>query len=105
MSAVTIRCARYTDRLSIARVMSQAFFDDNLFGDIVHPHRTKYPGDVNLYWIRRACLDLWKYRSTWLVAVVENAARGEDIVVGVAQWERLGHGGDKMECAFYDPSE
>jgi hypothetical protein len=85
--------------------MGQAFFDDNLFGDIIHPHRTKYPGDVNLYWIRRACLDIWKYRSAWLVAVVGDVTLGQEIVVGVAQWERLGHGGDAMECTFYDPSK
>jgi hypothetical protein len=105
MSEVSIRSARYGDLPSIARVMGQAFFDDSLFGDIIHPNRAKYPQDVNLYWLRRAYVDFWNYRWIWLVAVVQDVTSGEDIVVGVAQWERLGSGGNKMECAIYDPRE
>jgi hypothetical protein len=105
MSAVSIRFAEYADLPSISRVMGQAFFDDSLFGDIIHPHRTKYPEDVNLYWLRRAYVDFWNYRWIWLVAVVKDITTGKDLVIGVAQWERLGSGGDKMECAFYDPSK
>jgi hypothetical protein len=88
---------------SIARVMGQAFFDNSLFGDIIHPHRKQFPEDVNLYWLRRAYVDFWNYRWTWLVAVDKNHSTGEDVVVGVAQWERLGAGGNKLECAIYDP--
>jgi hypothetical protein len=61
MSEVSIRPARYGDLASIASVMGQAFFDDSLFGEIIHPHRTEYPEDVNLYWLRRAYVDFWNY--------------------------------------------
>jgi hypothetical protein len=48
MSAVRIRLAKYAGLPAIGRVMGQAFFDDSLFGDIIHPHRTRYPEDVSL---------------------------------------------------------
>jgi hypothetical protein len=103
MSAVIIRFAQYADLPAIGRVMGQAFFDDSLFGEIIHPHRQRYPEDVNLYWLRRAYADYWNYRWRWLVAVVKEPATGKDVVVGVAAWERLGSGGETMECASYDP--
>ncbi|KAF2689936.1 acyl-CoA N-acyltransferase [Lentithecium fluviatile CBS 122367] len=103
MSEVNIRFARYTDLPSIARVMGRAFFDDDLFGDIIHPYRKQYPEDVNLYWLRRAYVNFWNYRWRWLVAVTKDVSTGKEDVVGVAQWERLGAGGDKLECAVYDP--
>jgi hypothetical protein len=103
MSAVSIRFAQYADLPAISRVMGQAFFDDSLFGDIIHPHRTKHPKDVDLYWLRRAYADYWNYRWRWLVAVVKEPTTGKDVVVGVAAWERLGSGGEELDCAVYDP--
>jgi hypothetical protein len=98
MSGINIRFARYTDLPAIARVIGLAFFDNSLFGDIIHPQRRQYPEDVNLYWLRRAYVDFWNYRWAWLVAVDH-----EDVVLGAAQWERLGTGGKELECAIYDP--
>jgi hypothetical protein len=102
-SEIQIRFARFADLQSIARVMGAAFFDDDLFGDIIHPHRKQYPDDVNLYWLRRAYVNFWNYRWRWLVAVDVDASTGKEVVVGVAQWERMGSGGDALEPPLYDP--
>ena len=104
-SEIRVRFARFADLQSIARVMGDAFFDVDLFGDIIHPHRKQYPKDVELYWLRRAYVNFWNYRWRWLVAVDADAATGKEVVVGVAQWERMGTGGDALECAVYDPRE
>jgi hypothetical protein len=100
---ITVRFARFSDLQHVARVMGAAFFDDDLFGDIIHPHRAQYPADVELYWLRRAYVNYWNYRWKWLVAVDTDAATGKEVVVGVAQWERMGSGGEALECAVWDP--
>jgi hypothetical protein len=102
-STITIRDARFTDLPAISRVMGRAFFDDDLFGDIVHPHRKQYPNDVNLYWGRRAYVNYWNYRWRFQVAVAKDIKTGKEDVVAVSQWERMGSGGDRLECGRWDP--
>ncbi|ORY59963.1 acyl-CoA N-acyltransferase [Pseudomassariella vexata] len=102
MSAPKLRYASYSELPEIAHVMALAFFDDNLFGDIVHPHRNQFPNDVDLYWLRRARVNFWDYRWRWVVAV-DRDKNGKEVIVGIAQWERLGDGGKKMECWWFDP--
>ncbi|KAH8646230.1 hypothetical protein BX600DRAFT_157954 [Xylariales sp. PMI_506] len=99
---------RWSELPQIAKVMARAFWDDNLFGDLIHPHRNQYPADPDLYWLRRAHAMWWDYRYKWLVAVVEEedtAANGgtREVVAGIARWERLGDGGKPMECWWFDP--
>ena len=102
MSGVTLRDARYSELPEIARVMSRAFWKDVLFSDLIHPHREQYPEDVDLYWLRRARVVFWDYRWRLIVAVSKHQT-GKDTIVGIAQWERLGDGGKKLECATLDP--
>lgn len=102
---VQIRYAQYSDLPAIAHVMTQAFFDDDLFGDIIHPYRKQHHADVQLYWLRRARVNYWNYRWRWPIAVMQEAQTGREVIVGTGQWERIGPGGDKMECRVYDPRE
>ncbi|KAH7030600.1 acyl-CoA N-acyltransferase [Microdochium trichocladiopsis] len=102
--AVVYRDARYGELPAVAHVYALAFWDDHIFGHLIHPKRDQFPLDSDLYWLRRARVNYWDYRYKWLVAVVpdEKAAGGEK-VVGVAQWERIGDGGKALECAWWDP--
>lgn len=120
---VTLRWATPSDLPAIAHTMTRAFYDDDLFGDICHPHRAAHPQDPYLYWLRRAYVNFWHWNWRWVVAVAPNpnsttttnvsphpstgstnvVRGGSEIVVGVAQWERMGTGGDAMQPAFYDP--
>lgn len=104
MSEVVLRDAYYSELPEIANVMSKAFWGDNLFGDLIHPHRNKYPDDVDLYWLRRARVNFWDYRWKWLVAVAKDQ-NGKEVVAGIAQWARLGEGGKRFDLKFYDPRE
>ncbi|KAH7194966.1 hypothetical protein DER44DRAFT_844475 [Fusarium oxysporum] len=102
MSEIALRDARYSELPEIAHIMSEAFWKDNLFGELIHPHRNKYPSDVHLYWLRRARVNFWDYRWRWLVAVAKDES-GQEIIAGIAQWARLGDGGQKLECWYLDP--
>lgn len=102
MSEIILRDARYSELPEIAHVMTLAFWDDNLFGDKIHPHRNEFPADNDLYWLRRARVNYWDYRFKWLVAVSKDEAGGEAIA-GIAQWSRLGDGGKDMDLWTLDP--
>ncbi|KAL6890074.1 acyl-CoA N-acyltransferase [Trichoderma evansii] len=97
-----LRDARYSELPRIAHVLAQAFWEDNLFGQLIHPHRNEYPDDVDLYWLRRARVNFWDYRRRWLVATDKDKS-GQEVIVGIAQWERLGDGGKKLDCGYLDP--
>ncbi|KAH7006527.1 hypothetical protein EDB82DRAFT_493745 [Fusarium venenatum] len=102
MSHITLRDASYFELTEIAHVMSKAFWDDELFGDIIHPHRNIFPDDPHLYWLRRARVNYWDYRWRFIVAVAKDSS-GKEVIAGIAQWERLGEGGKKLECFYLDP--
>lgn len=104
MPGLKLRDATYGDLPEISHVMGLAFFNDNLFGDIIHPHRKEYPSDVDLYWLRRARINFWDYRYKWLVAV-DAGEDGKETIAGIAQWTRFGSGGKSLECRWYDPRE
>lgn len=103
-SEVVLRDARYNELPEIAHIMTKAFWEDNLFGDLIHPHRKTYPDDTYLYWLRRARVNFWDYRWKWLAAVSKDES-GRETIAGIAQWARLGEGGRKLECSYLDPRE
>lgn len=104
MSEIVLRDARFSELPEIAHVMAKAFWEDNLFGQLIHPHRNEHPDDVDLYWLRRARVNFWDYRWRWLVAVGKDES-GREVIAGIAQWARLGDGGKKLECWYLDPRE
>jgi len=100
-----LRKARLLDLPSIARVWHAAFFDDEIIGDVMHPHRQQYPEDVYWFLLRGIRERFWDWRHQFMVVtVILNDDRGER-VVGAADWRRLGKGGEKMELASVDPRE
>ncbi|OAA61559.1 Acyl-CoA N-acyltransferase [Cordyceps fumosorosea ARSEF 2679] len=109
MPEIVVRDARYSELPEIARLMAAAFWDDNLFGEHIHPHRSQYPDDMYLYWLRRARVNFWDYRYRFLVAVRREASspttgrEEEDVIVGTALWTRLGDGGRALELWPVDP--
>lgn len=102
MSQIVLRDARFSELPEIAHVMAQAFWNDNLFGDLIHPHRDQYPGDMDLYWLRRSRVNFWDWRWKWLVAVAKDDD-GKEVIAGIAQWARLGDGGRNMDLWALDP--
>lgn len=102
MSDIQLRDAHYSELPRVAHILAQAFWEDNLFGQLIHPNRNEYPDDVDLYWLRRARVNFWDLRRRWLVATNKDK-NGQEVVVGVAIWERLGDGGKKLERGYLDP--
>lgn len=101
---VQIRKARYSELPSISHVLAKAFWDDNLNGDLIHPHRNEYPADVELYWLRRSRVNFWDYTWSWVVAVDHDEEdEGKEAIVGIAVWARLGDGSRVLQCPWYDP--
>jgi len=98
----TIREARFPEQARIAHIFAAAFWDNGLFGDMIHPHRKKFPADNDLYWLRRCQVDWWDYTHRFIVSTTTDAD-GREIVTGVAHWARLGKGGKSMECWWFDP--
>ena len=46
------RLATWQDLLPAAKLLAQAFHDDHMFGNFVHPRQDEFPEDVYLYWLR-----------------------------------------------------
>lgn len=97
-----IREAHFSEQAQIGRVCAAAFWDDELFGDLIHPHRKEFPADNNLYWLRRCQVNWWDYTHRFMVSTTMSP-EGREIVTGVAQWARLGKGGKSMECWWFNP--
>lgn len=76
----------------MSQLAATAFFDDELFGDWIHPNRNQYPEDVHLYWLKRLRKGWDLPFNHFLVTTVQDPEEGE-VVTGMAQWMRKGEGG------------
>ncbi|KAI4701151.1 hypothetical protein J4E89_010727 [Alternaria sp. Ai002NY15] len=92
-----LRAAGFSDLSAIATVWAAAFFDDEIIGELMHPHRDKYPDDIYWFLLRGIRERFWDWRHRFLVVTDD----GE--VVGAADWRRLGKGGQSMELGATDP--
>lgn len=101
-SQYRLREARFSDLNSIAHVWHKAFFDDEIIGDIMHPHRQEYPEDVYWFLLRGIRERFWNWRHRFLVVVTEDE-HGIEQIVGAADWRRLGKGGAERELTRVDP--
>lgn len=99
---VNLRLARYADHAAMARVLSLAFWDDVLFGRLIHPHREEYPHDSDLYWLRRIQLHWWGRSHIFVVTTNVDEKTGREVVTGVAHWSRMGKTG--ATSAWADPT-
>lgn len=93
-----LRPARMTDLASIARIWAAAFFNDEIIGQIMHPHRNEYPEDVYWFLFRGIRERFWDWRHQFIVVVTNG-----DEIVGAADWRRLGKGGEARELWNVDP--
>jgi hypothetical protein len=100
-----LRPARYSDHTTLAALCSAAFFEEDLFGRVMHPRRHEFPDDVALYWLQHI-RNLWfDWRNRAFVAVSRDEKTGQEKIVGLAVWQRQGEGGKKMALSSVDPRE
>ena len=103
VSNLELRKACLSDLSAIASVWADAFFDDELIGDIMHPNRKEYPQDIYWFLLRGIRERFWDWRHQFVIVTAKNGA--DDRIVGAADWRRLGDGGRPRELSGVDPSE
>jgi hypothetical protein len=102
----SIRPAVYAELPTLARISTLAFWNDVLFGQLIHPHREQYPEDNDLYWLRRMRVDWWDWSQIFLVAVQqEEGMEGEggkrkEVLVGTAHWVRIAEPGENRRAGW-----
>lgn len=99
-----IRLARPSEEPAIARICAGAFFDEDLFGRVIHPHRHNFPNDVEVFWHEWVRVDWSDPRNKVIVAVEHNEVQ-QDRIVGLAIWQRQGDdaGAQKVKSEWVDP--
>lgn len=90
-----IRQASYADLLPAAQVAAAAFFEEDLFGPVMHPYRHQYPADVYLCFLRQLRKDFFQPRA---VILVTHPASSPNTITGVGVWVRKGPGGDSLQA-------
>ncbi|KAF1850651.1 acyl-CoA N-acyltransferase [Cucurbitaria berberidis CBS 394.84] len=97
-----IRLATPSDEPAIVSACTAAFFDEALFGRVIHPHRHEYPEDVEIFWHEQIRHSWREPNNKILVAIT--IEKGEEKVVGVAVWQRQGddEGRKKVEAEWVD---
>jgi hypothetical protein len=93
---MTIRYVTPGDFHAMAEVLAAAFTGDELFGELMNPHREAYPDDYISSFERKIWAHYYDYSRTYLVSVDDTGC-----ILGVAQWQRQGQSG---KLAKYDPS-
>lgn len=83
-----IRPAQRSDLSPAAKVCAKAFFDTELFGEVIHPYRHQYPDDMHLYWLKNFRRGLNRKDNYILVATASEPGESQPRIVGVAQWIR-----------------
>jgi hypothetical protein len=100
-----LRKATFNDISAIARVWADAFFDDEIIGQIMHPYRQQYPEEVYWFLLRGNREHFWTWRHQFVVVTVANEDSNGEKIVGAADWRRLGKGGEARELSWIDPSK
>lgn len=97
-----IREAHYDELPQVAHLTAKAFWDDDLVGQRMHPHRNEYPDDFDLFFLQRARANYFNPRWRFIVAVVQDS-NGREKLAGCGQWTRFGDGGKSMDYSWFDP--
>ncbi|KAJ4986525.1 Puromycin N-acetyltransferase 2 [Stagonosporopsis vannaccii] len=103
---MNLRLAQKSDEPSIVEICTRAFFDEDLFGRVIHPHRNEFPQDVQIFWHQWVRTDWSNPQNKIIVAVTIDDADQEKII-GVAIWQRQGgdDGAQKNKDEWADPGE
>lgn len=90
-----IRPATWADLPLAATVLASAFEDEALFGDIMHPHRQKYPNDMRLWFLQQLRKDFFDPCSVILVSypATTMATTTRTMITGCCVWTRKGETG------------
>ena len=70
----------------MAEISAAAFMDEELFGDLMHPHRKEYPEDFILFFKRKFLSHWYDSNRHFLVGLDKVSGK----VIAVAEWERQG---------------
>ncbi|OAL03150.1 hypothetical protein IQ06DRAFT_292368 [Phaeosphaeriaceae sp. SRC1lsM3a] len=98
-----VRLATPQDEPYIAAICAAAFFNEPLFGQLIHPLRDQYPDDVQIFWHGRMRRMFYDRRDKMIVnTITEN---GVEKIVGMATWQRQGDddGAQKVMQEWQDP--
>jgi GNAT superfamily N-acetyltransferase len=101
-----IRFARSSDEPVLVDICRRAFFNDDLFGRVIHPHRAQYPEDVSIYWGEWLRVDWENVRNRLIVAVAPTSPTGSsETILGLAVWTRQGTdaGAQKVQREYQPP--
>src|SRR5690242_6594435 len=101
-----LRLAKPSDEASIVEICTRAFFEEDLFGRVIHPYRDECPQDVQIFWHQWVRKDWSNPRNKIIVAVTTNDDQQEKII-GAAIWQRQGGDDDarKITDEWADPGE
>lgn len=99
-----IRLAQPSDEPAIAAICARAFFEEDLFGRVMHPRRAEFPQDVQIFWHEWVRNDWANPRNKVIVAVTTEDDQQEKII-GAAIWQRQGDdaGAQKNISTWVDP--
>lgn len=97
---MSIRPAKRSDIPALCRICALAFYNDELFGDMMHPHRNEFPDDFEQYFVQKFFLSWWDFTHVLWVSTVED--EGREVVVGFAEWELKGNVGRNMKAGRWD---
>lgn len=86
---MSLRAAVPSDEPFIADICTRAFFDEDLFGRVIHPYRHEFPHDVQIFWHEFVRREWSNPRNKVTVAVTTDSADREKII-GAAIWQRQG---------------
>jgi GNAT superfamily N-acetyltransferase len=98
-----VRLATPKDEPSIAAICAAAFFEEGLFGQLIHPHRHQYPDDPIIFWHTRTRKSFFEPRNRTIVATITED--DEEKIVGMATWQRQGDdaGAQTIMSDWQDP--
>ena len=99
-----LRPAQPSDEPVIADICTRAFFDEDLFGRVIHPHRAEFPKDVHIFWHEWTRNDWSNPRNKIIVAVTIDK-NNQETIIGAATWQRQGDdaGAQKIMSEWSDP--
>ncbi|KAF1912972.1 acyl-CoA N-acyltransferase [Ampelomyces quisqualis] len=98
-----VRLAMPQDEPAIAAICAAAFFEEGLFGQLIHPKRHQYPDDVQIFWHARVRKFFQEPRNRVIVAALTE--EGADKIIGMATWQRQGDdpGAQRITQEWTDP--
>jgi GNAT superfamily N-acetyltransferase len=88
----------------MAAICTRAFFNEDLFGRVIHPQRALYPSDMQIFW-HSWLRDSWASPRNKIIVAVETFSDQEEKIVGAAIWQRQGDdaGAQRVMEKWADP--